>query len=151
MHKTLALFLAGAIGVGVGGSALAGDLVMTRGEATELTQSNVGKPFWALQAQCAGIFGASYAYQRDHGDQKGADADKDIGVAMLDAALARLEADRGIDRNAAMALAEPEVDRGRSVVAPLLTHSGNGPETNWNFFRSACLDIDAAARAHLGS
>ena len=123
--------------------------MLTRGDVTELTSRNLGKPFWSLEAQCAGVFGAGYAFERNQGNPKQAESDKDAGVAMLDRAIYRLQIDRGLDRAGAMALAEPEVDYGRGVAKPMLDADGTGPDSQWNWTRSACLDIDDAARKYL--
>ena len=133
------------------GPVMAADLMMTRADVTPLTDSDIGKPFWALQAQCAGVFGAAYRFESAHGKTDLANRDKIIGVAMLENAVARLQVDRGLDRPGAMALAEPEVEYGRGVAVPMLDQEGTRVDSQWNFLRSACLDIDAAARRHLAS
>jgi hypothetical protein len=140
---------AAALALALAAPASAGDLLLAQSDANPLTSSNVGKPFWSLEAQCAGIFGAGYSYEQARGKSKAAEADKQTGVAMLDAAIARLQIDRGLDRNAAMALATREVDYGRGQVAGKLAERGKSSDSQWNLMRSACLDIDAAARLHL--
>jgi|WetSurMetagenome_2_1015567.scaffolds.fasta_scaffold229422_2 hypothetical protein len=130
------------------GPAFAGDLMLAKGDATDLITSDVGKPFWTLQAQCAGMFGAAYAYDTAHNRAPDAEKMKQNGVDMLDSALARLELDRGIDRNAAMALAADQVEIGRAIAKPILERDGDGPSSSWNFVRSGCLDISEAASHH---
>jgi hypothetical protein len=131
------------------GPVAAADLTLTKAEATPLTSENVGKPFWSLQAQCAGAFGAGYAYERAHDRDKRSDADKAAGVAMLENAIARLEVDRGIDRASAINIAIPEVEYGRNFAKAELDQEGSSASSSWNYLRSACIDIDAAARNHL--
>ncbi len=133
----------------VGGPALADDLLMTRADVTPLTDGNVGKPFWALQAHCAGVFGAAYTYEQAHGKTQQAETDKAIGTAMLDRAVARLQMDRGLDHDTAMGAAAQLVYDGRDSTKPLLDKQGVGPDSKWNYVRSACQDIDTAAQAHL--
>ncbi len=133
----------------IGGQAFADDLMLSKGEATDLIQSNVGKPFWQMEAQCAGMFGAAYAYQMDHKQQKDAERSKDAGIAMLNEAIARLQVDRGIDQPAALNLAAVEVETGRAAAKTGLERQGAGPDSYFNFMRSACYDISAAQRKHM--
>jgi hypothetical protein len=128
--------------------ALAGDLMLEKQDASDLITSDVGKPFWMLQAQCAGMFGAAYAYDTSHGKPSAAEAMKQTGVDMLESALSRLQIDRGVDRNGAMALAADQVEVGRAAAKTELDQSGDGANSGWNFLRSACLDITDAANHH---
>ena len=130
------------------GPALAGDLMLAKGDATDLITSDIGKPYWMLQAQCAGMFGAAYAYDVAHKHPSEAERMKENGVDMLESALARLQFDRGIDRNAAMTLAADEVEVGRAGAKTQLEQGGDGPASAWNVIRSACLDISDAASRH---
>jgi hypothetical protein len=130
------------------GPAFAGDLTLTGGDASSLITSDVGKPYWMLQAQCAGGFGAAYAYETAHNRASDAETMKQTGVDMLDSALARLELDRGVDRDGAMGLAADQVEIGRAAAKAQLDQSGDGPGSGWNVLRSACLDIAEAAGRH---
>ena len=62
-----------AMALSAGGPAFADDLMLSKGDATELIQSDIGKPFWQMEAQCAGMFGAAYAWQVDRKHQGDAD------------------------------------------------------------------------------
>lgn len=141
------LLLAVAACAALGGPVLAADLVLTRAKATPLTEDSVGKPFWVLEAQCAGFYGAGYTYELANHKDKRAEADRNAGVAMLDGAVARLQTDRGLDRAGAMALAEPEVETGRGVAKIMLDRDGSGANSSWNVLRSACLDVAEAERS----
>jgi len=146
IRKVAAMFAAGV--AMIGGQALADDLMLSKSDATDLIQSDVGRPFWQMEAQCAGIFGAGYAFQVEHKHQKEADRAKDDGISMLNEAIARLQADRGLDQPAALNLAAVEVETGRSVAKDSLQRDGAGPTSSYNFMRSACYDISAAQRKH---
>ncbi len=135
--------------MGIGGQAFADDLLLSKKDATELIGSNVGKPFWQMEAQCAGMMGAAYAYSMDHHQPAEADRSKDAGIAMLNEAIARLQIDRGIDQPAALSQAAVEVETGRAGAKAALERQGAGPMTNFNFMRSACYDISAANRKHM--
>lgn len=137
------------LALAVAAPALAGDLTLGKGDATPLVQSDVGKPFWTLEAQCAGMYGAAYAYETEHGRSGQADVMKQTGVDMLENSLARLQADRGVDRSAAMTLVANDVEVGRAMGKAELDRHGDGEASGWNFFRSACLDISDAARRHV--
>ncbi len=133
----------------IGGPAFADDLLLSKGDATELIASDVGKPYWQMQAQCAGIFGAAYAFDMDRHKPAEADRAKEIGISMLNDAIARLQADRGLDQPAALNLAAEQVEVGRAGAKAGLQSSGGGPESYFNWMRSACSDISDAARRHL--
>ena len=132
----------------VAGPAFASDLLLSKGDATELITSNIGKPYWQMEAQCAGMFGAAYAFEVDHHKQADADRAKESGISMLNEAIARLEADRGIDQPAALNLAAQEVETGRAAAKTVLDRQGGGPESPFNWMRSACFDISEAQRRH---
>ncbi|HEX8233314.1 MAG TPA: hypothetical protein VF559_08220 [Caulobacteraceae bacterium] len=118
------------------------DKVLTSSMATTLTTVNVGKPLWALNAQCAGAFGASYQRTLALKGMQAAEADKQTGVAMLNTALARLQADRGIGRADATELVKVEIEAGRAKAREYMS-DGTGAYTPWNFLRSTCLDMAA--------
>lgn len=124
------------------------DLMMSKHDATVLTDSDVGKPYWRMEAQCAGMMGAAYAYDTDHHLGNEADTSKSDGIAMLNEAIARLQMDRGIDQPAALNLAAVEVETGRAAAKIELDRHGTGPESSFNLMRSACYDISAADRRH---
>ena len=131
--------------------AMAGDLLLSKKDANALIQDSVGKPYWSLQAECAGAFGAAYAWEQGQGKAAVAEDDKQIGVSMLDGALARLRIDRGLERAQAMDMALPVVEAGRLAGRNLLDKQGDAPTSNWNAMRSICLDVASAARNHLGT
>ena len=140
----------GAAGV-VAAAALAGgalaaapDMILSRAHATSLIESDVGQPYWLLLAQCAGVFGATSNYDAEAGHTREAEADKARGVGMLNAAIGRLQIDRGIDRQDALAIASPQVDLGRADGRAMLDTGGTGAQSPWNWARSSCLDIETA-------
>jgi len=123
-----------------GQPALAGDMVMPRGAATGLTETDVGKPYWMLLSQCAGMFSAAYTLHTKREDAEAAEADKMVGTAMLNAAVDRLVRDRGLDRKSALAMASEGLAAGRVSGNEILSR-GTGRRSPWNTQRSACLDI----------
>jgi hypothetical protein len=131
--------------------ALADDLILSKGAATDLIQSDVGRPFWQMEAQCAGMFGALYAYQMDRHAKGEADRARDQGISMLNEAVARLELDRGLDQPTALNLAAEEVEVGRTSAKNELDQDGAGPRSGFNFLRSACYDISDAQRRQSGN
>jgi hypothetical protein len=133
-----------ALALGMSCAAAAEDLQLAKADTTTLTEANAGKPFWSLQAQCAGIYGAGYKFEADRQRARAADTNEAWGVSMLNASLARLQADRSIDQKAAMDLAGPEVEYGRMVANEALKSGGTSPQGKWNFLRSTCEDIATA-------
>lgn len=147
-NRTVAVMF-GAVALLVGAPAFADDLLLSKGDATELIQSDIGKPLWQMEAQCAGMFGAAYAWQVDRKRQAEADRAKDDGIALLNESIARLQADRGLDQPAALNLAAVEVETGRAGAKTALERQGAGPDSWYNFMRSACYDISAAQQKHI--
>jgi hypothetical protein len=133
----------------VAAPALAEDLLLSKADATDLIESDVGKPYWQMEAQCAGMFGAAYAFQTEHNNKKEADRSREIGISLLNEAVARLEMDRGMDQPSALNLAAEEVETGRSAAKIALERQGAGPQSYFNFMRSACFDISDAQRKHV--
>jgi hypothetical protein len=146
--KVIACGLAALCCAGIGQSALALDMVYAKGDATLLTESNIGKPYWSLHAQCAGVYGAASGFETASGHADPAEKYKLIAVGMFNDAVARLQADRGLDRPAAIALATPELDYGRASAARMLADDGTGSDSGWNMLRSACQDISQAYHRH---
>ena len=136
-------------GLATGGQAFADDLLLSKSDATVLIESNIGKPYWQMESQCAGMLGAAYAYSTDHHRAAEAERSKDAGIAMLNEAIARLQVDRGIDQPAALNLAAVEVETGRAGAKMVLERQGSGPTSAFNMMRSACFDISAAQRHHM--
>ncbi len=149
MRNRIAVAVLFAAAMGIGGPALADDLLLSKGDATDLIDSNIGKPFWQMEAQCAGMMGAAYAYNMDHHRSADAERSKEAGIAMLNEAIARLQIDRGIDQPAALNLAAVEVETGRASGRQALERQGSGPQSYFNYIRSACYDISAAQRRHM--
>ena len=133
------------------GPALADDLLLSKADATDLITSDIGKPYWQMEAQCAGVFGAAYAWNMDRHAQKEADLAKDAGIALLNQSVARLEIDRGLDQPSALNLAAEEVETGRATAKIGLERQGAGPQSYYNIMRSACFDISDAERKHNGN
>ena len=136
-------------GLMTGSPAFADDLLLSKSDATVLIESNIGKPYWQMESQCAGMLGAAYAYSTDHHRASEAERSKDAGIAMLNEAIARLQVDRGIDQPAALNLAAVEVETGRAGAKMALERQGSGPMSAFNMMRSACFDISAAQRHHM--
>ena len=147
IRRTMAAVLATAIAASAA-PALADDMVLAKRDATALIESNVGKPFWQMEAQCAGMFGAAYAFDLERRRPAEADRSKDAGIAMLNEAVARLQTDRGLDQPTALNLAAEEVETGRASARVALDRQGQGPTSYFNVMKSACYDISEAQRRH---
>ncbi|MFZ5669379.1 MAG: hypothetical protein ACOY4K_07780 [Pseudomonadota bacterium] len=136
MTRSLCLIAAAAL---TAAPAVAGDLLYPGG--TMLTEDLVGKPYWAVQARCAGLYGAANNYLAARGDAAGAEAAKAEGMAFMRDAVARLMMDRKIERAAAVEALAPAVQAGRSEGARTLDAGGDGASSPFNYARSLCLDV----------
>lgn len=134
-----ALFLIAAVTLGVVTPAAAGDKIYRGG--TMLTEGISGRPYWVVQAQCAGVYGAASAYLADKGDAEGAEKAKAMGVAFFRDAVDRVMQDRGVPKPAAIEALSPTVVNGRTETLAALRSEGDGPSSRWNYARSACLDV----------
>lgn len=132
--RGISAVLAAAALVAAAAPVAAADLTMSKGASSPLTESDVGKPYWVLHAQCAGVFSAGFAYRGD-------ETDKSVGMAMFNASIDRLVRDRGMDRKAALALASQQLANGREMGNEMLARGGDKRMGAWNLQRSACLDI----------
>lgn len=136
------------------GAASAGDMTLTEQDATPLTESAIGQPYWMLQAQCAGLFGATANYRTEQSQSRGAQraASQDVGrgTAFLNDAIARIRADRSLDYDTAMSTLVPAVQLGRSKARDALSVGSTGPKSRWNYERSFCMDVADAYRSRNG-
>jgi len=140
-----ALYLLSALSLISAAPAMAGDLIYPGG--TMLTEGVAGKPYWAVQANCAGVYGATSSFLAERGDDQGAAAAKALGVAFFKDAVDRVMKDRGVARPAAIEALSPAVVKGRTETLGMLQADGDGPSSKWNFARSACLDVRDAYAA----
>lgn len=148
VNAAMAIALAASSSALLAAPALAGDLLY-KAAPDSLTETLDGKPFWAAQAQCAGLFGAAAQYLGDSGDEAGADQAKALAVSFANDAIARLRKDRGLTRAQALELISPAVLKARQDAAPVVA-AGDGPRSTWNFARSSCLDVAEAYGTQTG-
>ncbi|MDP1738323.1 MAG: hypothetical protein Q8L23_12905 [Caulobacter sp.] len=134
-----ALYILTAVTLGAAAPAAAGDMLYPGG--TMLTENLEGRPYWAVQARCAGVYGATSNFLADKGDTDGAAEAKAMGVAFFNIAVDRVMKDRGIERRAALEALSPGVIAGRQETIEVLQAEGDGPSSTWNYARSVCLDI----------
>jgi hypothetical protein len=143
--RRLALAVGSAIAVAVLTTAVpasAGDdMTFPSKEASSLTALAAHQPYWALLAECAGVFGAGYNFEAGRGDARAADDDKAMGESMLNDSIERLMADHDISHDDALAFAGDQVNVGREQGADLLSHGSVGAASQWNYKRSACIEI----------
>ena len=145
MKHRIRLLIAATLAVGAATPALAGDLIYPGGPL--LTEGVAGKPYWAIQARCAGLYGATSNYYAEKGDADEAEAAKALGVTFFRQAIDRVMQDRGVPRAAAIEALSPGVVAGRSEALSALATGGDGPGSSWNFARSVCLDVRDAYAA----
>lgn len=120
--------------------AVAGDLLY-EAAADSLTENLNGKPFWAAQAECAGLFGAAASYLNDRGDAAGAEEAGQLAVSFANDAIARLRQDRGVSKKDALLIIEPAVLNAREKSKVVVSSGDTSASSTWNFARSACLDV----------
>jgi hypothetical protein len=124
--------------------ALAADQIFQHAEGELILDAFDGRPFWELQAYCAGYHGATANHLARLGDNAQASAAEAAGVAAFDDAVRQIRHDRGIDANAATKVAEPVVQIGGRVTAQSLRQDGMAPTGRWNYWRSFCIDAKVA-------
>jgi hypothetical protein len=129
--------------------AVAGDRTLSENDATPLSEHAIGQPYWRLEAQCAGLYGATANFYSSKGRHGAADTDTQRGVSFMDDAIARLQEDRRLDFEAALALAGAQVDASRAHSKSMLSQ-GMRAHSAWNLERSFCLDVYDAYHHHRG-
>lgn len=139
MKHRIRLLIAATLAVGAATPVVAGDLLYPGGPL--LTEGVAGKPYWAIQARCAGLYGATSNYYAEKGDAGEAEAAKALGVTFFRQAIDRVMQDRGVPRAAAIEALSPGLVAGRSEALSALATGGDGPGSSWNFARSVCLDV----------
>ena len=117
------------------------DLLFPGREASTMTELAANQPYWALLAECAGVFGAASQWEKGRGNPSAADADKAAGSRFLTDAIERLKADHGLNDNDALAFASDQVSVGHQQGLEILSSGDIGPSSKWNWKRSACLEI----------
>lgn len=143
MRARLALALTAALAAA--SSAQADDRTFARTQASLLTEDYVGQPLWSLLASCAGAKGAAHAYFTRRARAAEADRSAAEGARYLELAVARLVADRGLAREAALDVTLPAVEIGRANGVDALAYPGNHQGLKWRAVNTACEEIAAGA------
>ncbi|HWE46598.1 MAG TPA: hypothetical protein VG407_11280 [Caulobacteraceae bacterium] len=117
------------------------DLLFPGREASNMTRMAANQPYWALLAECAGVFGAASQWEKGKGNSSAADEDKDTGARFLTDAIERLKTDHKISDQDALAYASDEVSVGHNQGAELLANGDISANSQWNWKRGACLEI----------
>ena len=124
--------------------AIAGDLLYDKTQGEEILSEFHGRPYWEMQAYCAGFHGATANYWAKRGESARSKAAELSGVAAFGRAVAQIRRDRGIDENGAVKAVEPAVQVGGRVTTQALREDGTISSGKWNYWRSFCIDADAA-------
>jgi hypothetical protein len=137
---TLAATLAVAVAA-VPAAASDTDLLFPSREASNITAMAANQPYWALLAECAGVFGAASQWETGRGHGSDADEDKAIGTRFLNDAVAQLKVDHHLSDQDALAFASDQVSVGHAQGADLLSNGDISAGSQWNWKRSGCLQI----------
>lgn len=126
--------------------AAAGDLLFNAADGEPILANFDGRPYWELQAFCAGFHGATANYFDKKGDASQAQAHETSGVSALNDAVRQLRRDRGIGEAEALRIAQGVVTVGGRHTAQELRNDGTIPNGRWNYWRSFCIDAKTAFR-----
>ncbi len=129
---------------GAAPAAAAADLIFTKDQGEEILSTFDGKPWWQMQAYCAGFHGATANYFDRQGERSRAKAAEAAGVDALNTAVRQLMRDRGVSAAEATKLAESAVQVGGRTTAQALNQDGTASFGQWNYWRSFCIDAKAA-------
>ena len=83
-------------------------------------KSYEGQPYWAMLAECAGIYGSLANRRQAQGKAEVASAAKAQGIWFLKTATSQLAADRRLPQGEALRLASERVDAGRQTGEAML-------------------------------
>lgn len=126
------------------GPALSADLIFRKDQGAMILETFDGRPYWEMQAYCAGVHGASANWFSRQGDQKRSRSHEQAALESLNYAVSQLQRDRGISADQATKLAEPVVQMGGRRTAEALRTAGASSRGTWNYWRSFCIDAKAA-------
>lgn len=131
---------------GLAPPAAAADMIYNPRRPPELVAHLKGEPYWKLQAECAGLHSAARKWFADRGRDAEASAAAARGSRFLDNALDRLEADRGVEREAAVDMIAPAFNAGLGRGEALLAQANpvDRAVSDFNLVRSACIEIEMA-------
>lgn len=124
--------------------ALSADLVFRKEQGPLILETFDGRPYWEMQAFCAGVHGASANWFSRRGDLTRSQGHEKEALGAFQDAVSRLRRDRGISEAAATRLVEPVVQMGGRRTAEALRVSGLDVKGQWNYWRSFCVDAKAA-------
>jgi len=137
--------LAGALAIAAAAApALAGDLLYDQTQGEAILSEFHGRPYWEMQAYCAGFHGATANFYERRAQRSKALVSEQAGVAAFSRAVAQIRRDRGIDEKAAIKEVEAAVQVGGRVTTAALRQDGTATTGKWNYWRSFCIDADAA-------
>jgi hypothetical protein len=142
--KTLRALACTALIAAAASPALAGDLMFHAEDGEAILSNFDGRPYWELQAFCAGFHGASANYFDRKGQGDKAKAHETSGVSALNDAVRQLRRDRGVSAADATSIAEPVLTLGGRKTAEALRNDGTVSNGRWNYWRSFCIDAKAA-------
>ena len=142
--KTLRALASAALIAAAATPALASDLLFHAEDGEAILANFDGRPYWELQAYCAGFHGATANYFDKRGDRSKAAASEAAGVAALNDAVRQLMRDRGLSAADAEKAATPVVQIGGRTTAESLREDGTLSSGKWNYWRSFCIDAKAA-------
>ena len=150
MHRRL-LTLASGAALSVATPALPADAVFDRRAGDLILHDFHGRPIWELQAMCAGFHRATAAYWTDKGRQDRARKAKVASAQATNRVVVQLRRDRQITvRDEAIRLAAAYEQVGWRVTRTALAKDGVDEDGQWNFWRSACDEVDRAFFAQAG-
>lgn len=127
--------------------AAAGDLLFHARDGEAILANFDGRPYWELQAFCAGFHGATANYFDKKGDASRAQDHEASGVAALNDAVGQLRRDRGVSEAEAVRIAQNVVTVGGRHTAQELNDGGTISSGRWNYWRSFCIDARTAFRS----
>ena len=124
--------------------ALSADLVFRKDQGPMILETFDGRPYWEMQAFCAGVHGASANWFSRRGDLTRSKTHEKDALGAFQDAVGQLRRDRGISEAAATRLVEPVVQMGGRRTAEALRVSGLDVKGQWNYWRSFCADAKVA-------
>ena len=141
--NTLRILAAAAMLTAAAAPATAADLIFKAEGKPEILASFDGRPYWEIQAYCAGFHGATANWYSRSGETSKASASEQAGVAAFTRSVARLRSDRGIDEKTAVPLVESALRVGGRRTTEALRADGMHVRSQWNYWRSFCIDAEA--------
>ena len=138
------------VAAGLGSPASSEDLSFRYGPShLRALQAYNSQPYWAMLAECGGIYGALVNRYESQGQTQAIEPAKAEGVRFVRMAAAQLATDRGITQAEALSLVAARVETGRDAGVTMLSEPASSGLKHEQVIDMFCTQISDAHKSAL--